>query len=238
MTMQAFIALGLCIFVFCVVITIFRLRQKIQHRREQILKEIEAAARNRVDAAVPKGIRGAPYADIGLAKPPEVHDLLAQLDMEQTALQKAAFDKILQTEARHKEKLTAQAQKQATEEVLREGRINLYQKVNERRKEAPAAEKKKAFAKVSVKQSKRRQEEQQRQQEQQQNEQKEIQEREKESQRKDQEQNDKNDADKIQELRGVKEAEETAQKSAESNQKQATQEVAQKATAAKAVGGR
>lgn len=237
MTMQTFIAFGLSIFVFCFVIAIYRLRQKIQHRREQILKENEAAARKRIDAAVPDGIGGPPFADIGLGKPPEVHDLLAQMDMEQAALKKAAFDKVLQTEARHKEKLTAEAQKQATEEILREGRINLYQKVNERLKEAPAAEKKKAFAKASVKQSERRQEEQQRQQEQQQ-EQQENQEREKESQRKDQELNDKNDIDKIQELRGVKEAEETAQKSAENNQKQATREVAQKAAAAKAVGGR
>lgn len=47
MTTQTFIVLGLSVFVFCVVTAIYRLRQKIQRRREQILKEIEAAARKR-----------------------------------------------------------------------------------------------------------------------------------------------------------------------------------------------
>lgn len=213
--MQGFIAFSLVVFAFCIVMTVYRLHQKIRQRREQIAKKLEAASRQRVDAAA--GVNGTPFADIGLGKPPEVHDLLSQLDMEQQALKKAKFDKIIEAEARHKEKLTAEAQKQAMNEVLRESRINIYQKLNEKQKEPPAAEKKKAFAKTAQNKNEReREQEEQRRQEQQKNEEKESVKQENENQRREQEQ-EKNERqreqehqkeiDKIQELRGVKEAE-------------------------------
>ncbi len=238
MTMQNFILFGLGIFAFCVFVAIYRLRQKVKQRREQIIKEMEAASRERIDAAAADVAIATSFADIGLGKPPEVHDLLSQLDMEQQALKKAKFDKIIEVEARRKEKLAAEAQKQAMEEVMRESRINVYQKVNERTKEPPAAEKKKSFAKAKENQSEREREERQKQQEQQKNEEKENRDRENENQRKEQERDKQPDVDKIQELRGVKEAEENARKSAETAQKQVSQEVAAKAAAAKAIGGR
>lgn len=220
MTMQNFILFGLGIFAFCVFVAIYRLRQKVKQRREQIIKEMEAASRERTDAAAADVAIATSFADIGLGKPPEVHDLLSQLDMEQQALKKAKFDKIIEAEARRKEKLTAEAQKQAMEEVMRESRINVYQKVNERTKEPPAAEKKKSFAKAKENQSEREREERQKQQEQQKTEEKENRDRENENQRKEQEdetrrneQERQKEADKIQELRGVKESENTAAKS-------------------------
>ena len=201
--MQGFIAFSLGIFAFCVFAAIYRLDQKVKQRREQIIKEMEAVSRQRIDEAA-AGVIGAPLADIGLGKPPEVHDLLSQLDMEQQALKKAKFDKIIEAEARHKEKLTAEAQKQAMDEVLRESRINIYQKLNEKQKEPPAAEKKKAFAKAAQNKNEREREERQKQ-EQQKNEEKENRDRETENQRKEKEH--QKEIDKIQELRGVKEAE-------------------------------
>lgn len=71
---------GYVFFVLCAVQFIAFVK-KIQRCREQILKEIEVAARKRFDAFVPAGIE-APYADIGFAKPLNVHNLLVKLDME------------------------------------------------------------------------------------------------------------------------------------------------------------
>ena len=214
--MRAFIGFGLIVFAFCVFMALYHLHKKIKRRQEQIIKEIESEARKKTDDAISTLTIDTSFADIGLGKPPEVHDLLAQLDMEQQALKKAKIDKIIEEEARHKEKLTAEAQSRAFDEIMRESRINLYQKANEKQKEVPASEKKKAYAKAAQNKNEREQEERSKQ-EQQRNEEKE---RETENQKKEQEKDDRQkeqehqkEIEKIQELRGVKETEESAKQS-------------------------